>query len=377
VKIHEYQAKSLFEQYQIPTPPGRVAVTAEEARKIAQEIKKPVVVKAQVHVGGRGKAGGVKLVNTPDEAYDAAKQILGMDLKGYIVKKVLVVEAVSIQKEIYLGMILDRDRSAITCMVSEAGGMDIEEVAATTPEKIIKCQLNPLVGFRPYHATELLSGIFKDADAFKTASYIAKQLYSIFIEKDCDLVEINPLAILDDGSVKACDAKITFDDNALYRQKDVVEMKDMDYINPLEEDAKENGLSFVQLEGTIGCIVNGAGLAMATMDVVKLFKGKPANFLDVGGSSNPKKVVKAFEILKTNPDLKAVLINIFGGITRCDDIANGIIQALKEISVDVPIVVRLTGTNQEEAMKILAQNQKLITARSMNDAVEKAVAASN
>ncbi len=374
MKIHEYQAKEIFEQYNIPTPKGKVASTPDEVYQIAKEIGKKVVVKAQVHVGGRGKAGGVKLADTPEQAKDVATKILGMDIKGLTVKKVLVVEAVEIQKELYLGLILDRGPKKVTIMVSEAGGMDIEEVAAKTPEKILKASIDPLLGVKGFQASRLFMDIFKDKEQYKTALSVTQKLYQIFMDKDCSLVEINPFAILKDGRIIAADAKINFDDNALEKHQDIQKLMDLDAVDKNELEANEYGLSFVQLDGNVGCIVNGAGLAMATMDGVKLYKGEPANFLDVGGSSNPQKVVKALEIIMSNPKVKSILFNIFGGITRCDDIATGIIDALNKINIPVPIVVRLTGTNEEIARDILNKSGKdLIPATTMDEAVKKAV----
>jgi len=378
VKIHEYQAKEIFDHYGIPTPQGKVATTADEVFKIAQEIGKKVVVKAQVHVGGRGKAGGVKLADTPEQAKEAAKQILGMDIKGLTVHKVLVVEAVNITKELYLGMILDRGPKKVTIMVSEAGGMDIEEVAASTPEKILKAEVDPLIGVKGYQARRLFETIFSDKEQLKTALSVTEKLYNIFMDKDCSLVEINPFAILDDGRLVAADAKINFDENALGRHPELEKLLDHDSVDKNELIANEYGLSFVQLDGDVGCIVNGAGLAMATMDGVKLYNGEPANFLDVGGSSNPQKVVKALEIIMSNSKIKSILFNIFGGITRCDDIANGILEALGKIDIPVPIIVRLTGTNEEQAREILDKSGKdLIPATTMNEAVKLAVEKAN
>ncbi len=372
MKIHEYQAKEIFEQYNIPTPRGKVASSADEVYQIAKEIGKKVVVKAQVHVGGRGKAGGVKLADSPEQAKDAANKILGMDIKGLTVKKVLVVEAVDIKKELYVGLILDRGPKKVTIMVSEAGGMDIEEVAAKTPEKILKASIDPLVGIKLYHVKRLFENIFTDKAQLKMAISTTEKLYNIFMDKDCSLVEINPFAILGDGRLVAADAKINFDDNALDRCPGLRELMDMDAVDPLELKADEAGLSFVPLDGNVGCVVNGAGLAMATMDVVKLYNGEPANFLDVGGSSNPQKVVTALEIIMSNKNVRSILFNIFGGITRCDDIANGIIEGLSKIKIDIPIVVRLTGTNEDIARDILAKTD-LIGAKTMNEAVKLAV----
>ncbi|HEO64492.1 MAG TPA: ADP-forming succinate--CoA ligase subunit beta [Spirochaetes bacterium] len=374
MKIHEHQAKEIFEQYNIPTPQGKVAYTPDEVYQIAKEIGKKVVVKAQVHVGGRGKAGGVKLADTADQAKEIAKQILGMDIKGLTVKKVLVVEAVDIKKELYVGLIMDRGPKKVTIMVSEAGGVDIEEVAAKTPEKILKAQVDPLLGVKGFQVRRLFENIFKEKDQLKTALSVTEKLYQIFMDKDCSLVEINPFAVLGDGRLIAADAKITFDENALGRHPDIEKLMDMDSVDPNEVIANKYGLSFVQLDGNVGCIVNGAGLAMATMDGVKLYNGEPANFLDVGGSSNPQKVVKALEIIMSNKNIKSILFNIFGGITRCDDIANGILEALDKINIPIPIIVRLTGTNEAAGREILKKSGKdLIPAETMNEAVKLAV----
>ncbi len=375
-KIHEYQAKEIFDKYNIPTAEGKVAFTPDEAYEIAKEIGKKVVVKAQVHVGGRGKAGGGKLADNPDQAKELAGQILGMNIKGLTVKKVLVVEAVNIQKELYLGLILDRGPKKVTIMVSEAGGVDIEEVAAKTPEKILKASVDPIVGIKAFQSRRLFEGIFTNKEQLKTAISITQKLYDIFMDKDCSLVEINPFAVLDDGSIIAADAKINFDENALFRRQEIKQLMDLDSVDKNELEATEADLSFVQLDGTVGCVVNGAGLAMATMDVVKLYDGEPANFLDVGGSSNPQKVVKALEIIMSNKNVKSILFNIFGGITRCDDIANGIVEALNRIKIDIPIVVRLTGTNEDKGREILSKT-KLIPAKTMNEAVKLAVEKAN
>ncbi len=372
MKIHEYQAKDLFAAGGIPVPQGTVATTPAEARAIAEKIGKTVVVKAQVHVGGRGKAGGVKLAQTPDEAEQLAGQILGMDIKGLTVKKVLVTEAVEIASEAYLGVVLDRALKRPVLIVSAAGGMEIEEVAKKFPEKIIKLALDPLLAIHPFHARRLAFSVYDDPAVSKQAAKIIMQLVNVFWKNDCSLVEINPLVVTPDNEVIAVDAKVNFDDNASFRHPEWAEMRDMDSEDPSEMEAKANDLSFVKLDGNIGCVVNGAGLAMATMDMVKRFGAEPANFLDIGGSSNPEKVIAAMRIILKDENVNAILFNIFGGITRCDDVAKGIVQAVKELKPKVPIVVRLTGTNEEEARKILAE-VGLPMEQEMEDVVRAAI----
>jgi succinyl-CoA synthetase beta subunit len=353
MKIHEYQAKEIFASYGIRVPRGRVAYTPEEVRELATEYGVPVMVKSQVHVGGRGKAGGIKYCNNADEAYEKAQNILGMDIKGLIVKKVLVTEAVDIAHEAYLGIIVDRAAKRPVIMVSAEGGIDIEEVAAKTPEKIHKWHVDPILGLRMFEARNLAFKLYNDPRTAGQAAKIIVQLYEAFMGSDSSLVEINPLITTPAGDVIAIDAKINLDDNALYRHKDYAEMREVEANEESENEARQSGLSFVGLEGNIGCVVNGAGLAMATMDLVKHHGGRPANFLDIGGSSNPEKVVTAMRIILRDPEVKAILFNIFGGITRCDDVATGIVQAVKEFKPQVPIVVRLTGTNAEAAKEIL------------------------
>jgi len=372
MKIHEYQAKLIFAEAGIPVPPGEVATSAAEALAIAERYNKPVMVKAQVHVGGRGKAGGVKYAENAEAAHVLAQKIVGMDIKGLTVKKVLVTVAEEILSEAYVGIILDRVTKRPVIMVSAAGGVDIEEVAAKTPEKIHKLYIDPVRGLCSYEARDLAFHLFRDINQVRQAADIIMKLYDIFWKCDASLVEINPLITTSGGKVIALDAKLNVDDNGLYRQKRIAEMRDLDAEDPAEVKAREADLSFVKLEGNIGCIVNGAGLAMATMDLVKRYGGEPANFLDIGGSSNPQKVVTAMQIILSDKNVRAILINIFGGITRCDDVANGIVQAFAELKPTVPVVVRLTGTNEKEAQKILA-SFRLPTADTLDAAVKKAI----
>ena len=372
MKIHEYQAKAIFASYDIPVPQGHVASTPAEAEKIAADFGGVVAVKAQVHAGGRGKAGGVKIAKSPAEARDAADQILGMNIKWSTVGKVLVEQGADISKEAYLGLIVDRGDQSIGFICSSEGGVEIEEVAANAPEKIIRFSTTSKT-FPEKDAEGAALALFNDKAAVPDAVDIMRKLFTMFVEKDCSLAEINPLVLTGDGAVIALDGKINFDDNALFRQADVVEMRDLTEEDENETEAREKGLSYVQLDGDIGCMVNGAGLAMATMDMIKLFGGDPANFLDVGGSSNPEKVVNAFKILLRSGKVKAILINIFGGITRCDDIAKGILQAFEQMDLTVPIVVRLVGTNEVEGRALLEGTQ-LIPAASLSDGVKKAIA---
>jgi len=372
MKIHEYQAKQIFVRYGIPIPAGEVATTPEEAKEIAARIGKPVMIKAQVHVGGRGKAGGIKKANDPEEAYHMASQILGMQIKGLPVKKVLVTESKDIQSEAYLGVIVDRKSKKPVVMVSAAGGIDIEEVAKQTPEKIFKLEVDPLLGLQPFQARNLAYLLYEDRKiAHQTAPVILK-LYRAFWENDCSLAEINPFITTPDGEVWALDAKINIDDSGLSRHPEIEAMRDLDAEERAEIQAREKGLSFVKLNGNIGCIVNGAGLAMATMDLVKKFGAEPANFLDIGGSSSPEKVINAMNIILQDPNVKAILFNIFGGITRCDDVANGIVYAVKQLKPKVPIVVRLTGTNEDKAKEIL-QQINLPATSSMEEVVKRAI----
>ena len=370
MKIHEYQAKEIFAQYGIPVPAGKVAFTPEEAKTVAAEVGKPVMIKAQVHVGGRGKAGGIKMAKTPEEAEKIAGQILGMEIKGLRVEKVLVTEAVDIDKEYYLGVIVDRARQLPLVMVSEAGGIDIEEVARKTPEKIHRGHFDALRGLQDYQARKLALLIDQNPKiALKTAVILSK-LAKLFVEVDSSLAEINPLVVTRGGEVIALDAKVNIDDNALYRHKTFAQLREDE--SPEEAAAREAGLSYVKLDGNIGCVVNGAGLAMATMDLIKANGGEPANFLDIGGSSSPEKVTTALKIILADANVKTILFNIFGGITRCDDVANGIVEALGKTDAKIPIVARLTGTNEAEGKKIL-EKMKLSFAGTMDDGVKKAV----
>ena len=372
MKIHEYQAKEIFKRFGIPVPDGKVATTPEEAEKIANELGAPLVVKAQVHVGGRGKAGGVKLVKTPEEAKEAASKILGLDIKGLTVKKVLITKAIDIKDEAYIGYIVDRRSKKPLVMVSAAGGIDIEEVARETPEKIHKFVINPFYGLLPHQAMELALKLYNDIKLVRKAADVILKLYNAFISVDASLSEINPFVVTPEGEIWAVDAKINIDDNALVRHPDIEEMRDVTEAEKKELDAKSKGLSYIKLDGNIGCVVNGAGLAMATMDLIKKYGGEPANFLDIGGSSSPEKVVNALNILISDKNVKSIFFNIFGGITRCDDVANGIVEALSKLTINLPIVIKLAGTNEDEAKKILSQTE-LITAASMADGAKKSI----
>jgi len=372
MKIHEYQAKELFAGAGIPVPKGDVAETVADAVSIAENMGRPVMVKAQVHVGGRGKAGGVKYAENVEAARVWAQKILGMDIKGLTVKKILVTEAVDIVSESYVGIIIDRATKCPVIMVSAAGGIDIEEVAAKTPEKIHKLAVDPTAGLKAYQARDLAAELYRDIKLVRQAANIIMRLYDVYWKVDASLVEINPLITTPDGKVLAIDAKINIDDNGLFRQKDVAAMRDLDAEDPSEVEAREGDLSFVKLNGNIGCIVNGAGLAMATMDLVKHYGGEPANFLDIGGSSNPQKVLTAMRIILRDTNVRSILINIFGGITRCDDVANGIVMAYEELKPEVPIVVRLTGTNEQQARKIL-KKVNLQSADTLDNVVKKAI----
>lgn len=372
MKIHEYQAKEIFKRYGIPIQPGEVATTAEEAKGIAEKIGKPVMIKAQVLVGGRGKAGGIKCAENPDKAFEFAKDILGMEIKGILVKKVLVTEAAEIASEAYIGVIVDRRSKKPVIMVSAAGGIDIEEVAKETPGKIFKLEVDPLLGLHPFQARQLGAKIYSDFKISSKTADVVMKLYKVFWENDCSLAEINPFITTPSGEVWALDAKINIDDSGLDRHPELEKLRDLDSEEKSEIEAREKGLSFVKLNGKVGCIVNGAGLAMATMDLVKHFGAEPANFLDIGGSSSPEKVLNAMRIILRDKNVKAILFNIFGGITRCDDVANGIVAAVKELKPLVPIVVRLTGTNEDKARKIL-QEINLTATSSMVDVVKKAI----
>jgi len=372
MKIHEYQAKEIFAKFGIPIPKGEVVTMPEEARKIAVRYERPVMIKAQVHVGGRGKAGGIKYCKEPDDAFFAAQEVLGMNIKGLIVKKVLVTEAITIKHEAYVGMIIDRQSKKNVVMVSPAGGIDIEQVAAETPEKILKLAADPLLGLHQYEALQLASFIYSDIKIARQAAGLIKKLYNAFVHSDASLAEINPLVLDGENNLIALDAKINLDDNALFEHPEYEELRDLDAEDPAEVEARRHDLTYVKLDGKIGCCVNGAGLAMATMDLVKHFGGEPANFLDIGGSSSPEKVVAALRIILNDPKVGVVLFNIFGGITRCDDVANGIIQAIEKLKPRVPIVVRLTGTNEDKAKGIL-ESLQLPATNSMEEVVKLAI----
>jgi len=375
MKLHEYQSKQIFSKYGVPIPKGRVAATASEARQIAEELGGRVVIKAQVLVGGRGKAGGVKLAKDPDEAEQLATKILGMEIKDLPVRKVLVDEGAAITQEIYFSITNDRSAKKPVMMASASGGMDIEEVAATAPEKIIKVHIDPLLGLRDYQARDIAAAIDLPREHWKDFGVIASGLWKAYSQNDATLAEINPLVITKDKRLLALDGKMLIDDNALFRHSDLAEMRDIDEENPEETEARKYGLSFIKLDGNIGCMVNGAGLAMTSMDIVKLFGGEPANFLDIGGGAGAEKVAAAMRIILSDPNVKAVLFNIFGGITRCDEVARGILEAMEEVKPKVPMVVRLVGTNAEEGRKLLADSY-MITAETLVDAAKKAVAAS-
>ncbi len=374
MKIHEYQSKQTFAKYGVPIPKGRVAATASEAKEIAKELGGRVVVKSQVLVGGRGKARGIKLAKSPEEAEELATQILGMEIKGLPVRKVLIDEAANIESEIYLGITNDRAARKPVMMVSAAGGVEIAEVARLTPEKIIKVHIDPIMGLQGYQTRDIAAGIDLDRKYWKEFAKIAQALWKAYVASDATLAEINPLVITKEGHLLAVDGKMLIDDNALFRHPDLAEMRDTDVEDKAETDARKYGLSYITLDGEIGCMVNGAGLAMTTMDIVKLFGGSPANFLDIGGGANAEKVTAAFRIILSDPNVKAVLINIFGGITRGDEVARGILAALEEVKTDVPMVVRLVGTNAEEGRQLLA-DADMITAETLVDAAKKAVAA--
>jgi succinyl-CoA synthetase beta subunit len=364
----------MFSRYGIPIPSGRVASTASEARQIAEELGVRVVVKAQVLVGGRGKAGGIRLARTPKEAEELASSILGMEIKGLPVRKVLIDEAISINKEIYLAITNDRDASQPVMIASEAGGIDIEEVATRTPEKIIKVFIDPLLGLHDYQARDIATSIDLPHVYWRSFSLIARGLWRAFWENDATLAEINPLVVTQDQKLVALDGKVILDDNAMFRHPDQVEMRDQDVDTPSETAARKYGLSYIKLNGQIGCIVNGAGLAMATMDIIKLCGGEPANFLDIGGGASADKVAAAFRLIVADTDVKAILVNIFGGITRCDEVARGILSALSEIKTTIPLVVRLAGTNAGEGLHLLADAQ-MTTAGSLAEAAQLATAA--
>ena len=384
MKIHEYQAKEILKGYGVPVPKGRVAGTAEEARKIAEEIgKKLIVVKAQIHAGGRGKGGGVRVVNTPGEAEKAAREILGMTLvthqtgpSGRIVRKILVEEGADIKEELYLGVVIDRSKTCPVIMASREGGVEIEKVAAESPEKIVKEWVEPSVGLRPFQANKIGYGLGLEPAQVGKLRSVVSGLYKAFCEKDCLLAEINPLALTGTGDFIALDAKINVDDNGLFRHKEIAALRDLNEEAPLEVEASKYNLNYIKLDGNVGCMVNGAGLAMATMDIIKVFGAEPANFLDVGGGATVEMVKNGFKILMSDPAVKVVFINIFGGILRCDTLARGVTEAVEEVKVKVPIVVRLEGTNVEEGRRILRESGLNFTVASgMQEGAQKVVEA--
>ena len=373
MKIHEYQARELLASYGLPVDKAYICRNVEDAVRAYKELDAPlVVVKAQVHTGGRGKAGGVKLAKDEIELRQHVASILWMDIKGFIVDRVLVGKAVNIASEYYVSYVIDRKSKSTILMLSREGGMDIEEVALTTPEKIHKIVIDPLIGVPDYLAREAAFKLFDDIKLVREAATIFQKLYKLFIDTDASLAEINPLVLTEEGEIKAIDAKMTFDDNALFRHPKISSLNEPTEEEKKELNAKSKGFSYVHLGGEIGCMVNGAGLAMATMDMIKLYGGEPANFLDIGGSSNPTKVIEAMKLLLSDKNVKVVLINIFGGITRCDDVARGLLEAFNQIQTDIPIVIRLTGTNEKEGRELL-KGTKFHVAETMGEAGKKAV----
>jgi succinyl-CoA synthetase beta subunit len=383
MKIHEYQAKEIFRRFGVPTPRGEMVTTPEQARAVAERLgTKIVVVKAQIHAGGRGKAGGVKLAKTPAEAAELAKSIMGMTLvtpqtgpAGRVVKRLLIEEGLDIKKELYLSILVDRAVAAPVIMASRAGGMEIEEVAHTNPELILRETILPATGLQPYHARKLAFGLGLSGDAASAMGPFLQGLYRTFLETDASLAEINPLIVTGDGKLVALDAKMTFDDNALFRHKDLAELRDLNEEDPLEVEASNYKLNYIKLDGNVGCMVNGAGLAMSTMDIIKLSGGSPANFLDVGGGASAEQVKNAFKILISDKSVKGVFINIFGGILRCDVLANGVVAAAKELNLKLPVVIRMEGTNVEKGQEILRDSGCNFTiAKDMKDGADKIVA---
>ena len=372
MKIHEYQARDLFRKYGIPVPDAILCHSVAEVEALVPDDQQLRVVKAQVHAGGRGKAGGVKLARTKAEAVENARKILGMDIKGYTVEKVLIGNAVDIDKEFYVGLINDRNTKSVVLMVSAEGGVEIEEVARVSPGKILKVSIDPQAGLMEWQAREIALRLFPDIRHARVAASIFLKLYDLYLDTDSSLAEINPLVLTPDRQVLAIDGKMNFDDNALFRQPKILKMREVDENEAKEIEATAKGLSYIKLDGNIGCMVNGAGLAMATMDMIKLYGGDPANFLDIGGSSNPQKVVDAMNILLGDKNVKAVMINIFGGITRCDDVARGLVTALNEIKTEIPIVVRLSGTNAKEGLEII-KSEGLPTVSTMSEAAKTAI----
>ncbi|MES0488759.1 MAG: ADP-forming succinate--CoA ligase subunit beta [Leptospirales bacterium] len=385
MNIHEYQAKELFKKYNVPTPRGHVALTPDEALQAAKELGGSIwVVKAQIHAGGRGLGGGVKLAKSLDEVTQFATEILGMQLvthqtgpEGKLVQKVYVEEGAKIEKEYYLGMVLDRASEMPVMMASTEGGMEIEIVAEKSPEKIVKVAIDPLIGFRGFHGRKIAFGLGLPKEEIGNFIKFASSLYDVYMDNDAEMIEINPLIKTVDGQFVALDAKMGFDNNALFRQSDINDMRDLSEEEPTETEAGEYGLSYVKLDGNVGCMVNGAGLAMGTMDTINYEGGEPANFLDVGGGANPETVAKGFEIILADKNVKAIFVNIFGGIVRCDRVANGILEATKITKIDVPVIVRLDGTNAKEAAEILnnAGIENIVTATDLADGAKKAVAA--
>ncbi len=383
MKIHEYQGKELLQRFKVPVPAGGVAETPEKARQVAEALeRRPFVVKAQIHAGGRGKGGGIKPAATPEAAEDAAAQIIGMTLvtpqtgpEGRVVQKVLVEEAQDIVKEYYLGIVVDRSLARPVIMMSSAGGMEIEEVAASTPELIIKEAVDPAVGLLPYQTRNLAFGVGLAAEHLRAASAFITNLYNLFVSLDCSLAEINPLVLTSSGELLALDAKINLDDNALFRHADLAALDDPEEIDPLEHEARKHHLNYIRLNGNVGAMVNGAGLAMATMDLIKAAGAEPANFLDVGGGASAEMVANGFRIILSDARVKGVLINIFGGILRCDRLAEGVIQAVQAVQVKVPIIIRLEGTNVDEGRRLLDESGLTFTvARDMKDAAQKVAA---
>jgi len=381
MKIHEYQAKKILSDFGVPVPQGEIAETAAQARAISSRLGREVVIKAQIHAGGRGKGGGVKLAHSPDEAERVASSILGMQLvthqtspQGVKVRRVLVEEVVRPKKELYLGMVIDRSTAQPVIMASESGGMEIEEVAARTPEKILKVPIEPGLGVLPFQARRIAFGLGLPADVLNRAVSLVTSLYRAFEAKDCSLAEINPLILGEEGRLLALDAKMVIDENALFRHPEIRELRDVEQEDPLEVEASGYSINYIKLDGDIGCMVNGAGLAMATMDIIKLYGGEPANFLDVGGGASAKQVENAFRILLSDRNVKAVLINIFGGIMRCDVVAQGVIEAARKLMIKVPVVVRLEGTNVEQGQELLrGSGLNFTVASGMRDAAEKVV----
>lgn len=372
MKIHEYQAKEIFSRYAIPITREKVCFTVEEVEQTASEFEMPVVVKAQVLVGGRGKAGGVKLARSVEEAKAAGEQILGMNIKGLTVEKVLVAQGIKFNSEYYVGLTIDRNSKSVIFMASSEGGVEIEEVAKVNPDAIHKFVIDPDLGMTAFLARKIAFKLFSDFSLVKQAGVMFRQLYQIFVDTDASLVEINPLVVTDDGQLLALDGKMNFDDNALFRQPAIEVLNEPDEDEKKELEAKDKGLSYIRLDGSIGCMVNGAGLAMATMDLVKHFGGQPANFLDIGGSSSPQKVIDAMNLLLSDKNVKVVMINIFGGITRCDDVARGLVTALNQMKVDIPIVVRLSGTNARQGLEIIKE-ANLPVVNTMSEAAQEAI----